>query len=331
MSGIRFAGLQIAWDARALPLDPFAAALPLAIAPDAVVSGAFDAGPADVEILARPIDVPAPSPVARGAAPVLFHATTRCFALDGTFVVWDGASELRVSPDGRRIEAHVHASSLEVPFRFSAVTVMMALLLALRAHGLFHLHAGAARMRDGRTWILPGESGAGKSTLALALFTAGAEWLSDDGVLLRASGDEIELVGWTRMLQITNATAEAFPALRPLLGPAPAGSLRDWRLDPRRAFPGRGLATARAPFVLVFPSVGDAEASRVAHLARADALGRALHACAWVATDAHPRRAEQLALFARLVDESPAFDLVGGRGLLRAPEAWVAEIEREVR
>lgn len=320
MKQLEFAGLRIVWDSSALPFDAIAPALPLPLDPDAVPHASTSTG-ADLTLSARRIHARAPSPSERGAVPVLYQASTRCFARDGELLLWDGASELRVSADGRSIEADVHDASLEVPFRFHAVTVRMALFLALRAHGLFHMHAGAARDASGRTWLVPGESGAGKSTLSLALFATGAEWLSDDAVLVRAVENDVEVCAWTRFLQVTAATADAYPALRSSCVPCPEGSGRDWRIDPRHAFPRRGLQTARGPFVIVFPAVGEGERSHLTPLSRAEALGRAMHAAAWVATDAHPQREAQLAALAGLVDRARSFELVGGREWLADPVA----------
>lgn len=325
MKHLDFAGLRIAWDASALPFDAIEPALPLPLDPDAAADAAGSTS-ADLTFFARRIDARAPNPAGRGGVPVLYQASTHCFALDRRLVLWDGASELRIDADGRVIDADVHDASLAEPFRFYAVTVTMAVLLALRSRGFFHMHAGAARDADGRTWIVPGESGAGKSTLSLALFASGAEWLSDDAVLLRTVGDEVEVWGWTRMLQVTEATAAAHPTLRPFCTPCPKGSRRDWRIDPRRAFPARGLQSARAPFVLVFPSVGEGGPSRLVPLSRAEAFGRAMHAAAWVATDAHPEREAQLAALAGLVDRARAFELVGGPEWLVDPLAALATL-----
>ncbi len=327
----RFAGLDIAWDASALPFDPFESALPLQLTPeDAQLAYGTGASTADLVIRATLATAPAPSPELRGAQAMLFHGTTRCFATGDGLVLWDGASTLRICRDGRQIDAQVHSSSLERAFHFSSVTVMMTLLLALRHHGLFHLHAAAARGPDGRTWLVPGESGSGKSTLALAAFGAGAQWLSDDALLLRTVDGALEVVGWARMMRMTSLTATAFPALHSLLERCPQGSAREWEVDPRRAFVGRGLTQARAPFTLLFPRITERGVSSIAALDRAEAFGRILHACAWVASEHVPRRQEQLDALTRLIDGAPAFDLALGTDLLREPGAAIAEITRQI-
>jgi hypothetical protein len=321
----RWAGIEIAWDTGDLPVDPFAPVVPLELEePDTT------AAQIAITIAARLVAAPTPSPEDNGGVPVIFHGTTRCYACSAGLVIWNGASTLSISPDGSRITALVHPSSLERAFHFSSVTVMMTLLLALRHHGLFHLHAAAARWAHGATWLVPGESGSGKSTLALALFAAGAAWLSDDAVLLRAAGADVEVIGWSRMIRMTTRTANAFPALRPMLTPCPTGSARDFEVDPRRAFPARGVTRATRPLVLLYPRIAETAESRSAALDHAEAFGRILHACAWVASEHLPGRDEQLTLLARLVGAAPAFELQTGTHLLHDPTAAIAEIRAQL-
>lgn len=320
----RFAGLRIDWSTGDLPLDPFAPVMPLALE-ESHAANLTSAQP-DLILTAAARSEPAPSPAAHGATAAIFHGKTTCFVDGDTLVLWDGASTLRIAPDGRRIEASVHASSLANAFHFSSVGVMMALLLALRRHGLYHLHAAAATWPDGETWVIPGESGSGKSTLALAAFASGARFLSDDALLLRRHERGVELVGWARHVRMTSRTSDAYPELRPLLTPCPAGSAREVEVDPRAAFPGQGLASALPPFTLLFPSIADGEQSRVVPLDRAEAFGRALHACAWVASEHLPGSAEQLELLARLVDGAQTFALHAGSRVLSHPHAAIAEL-----
>jgi hypothetical protein len=326
MNRLRFAELEIAWDASTLALDPFGPVLPLVL--EQAPSAAADTAPPepDLAIIATRAAEPVPSPATHGATPVLFHGKTQCFHHQGRLSLWDGASLLEISSDGRRIDAWVHDSSLERVFHFSSVSVMMALLLALRHRGMFHLHAAAARWPDGETWLIPGESSSGKSTLALALFDTGAAWLSDDALLLRPARGSLDVVGWARMIRMTQQTALAFPALTSELTRCPPGSARDFEVDPRRVFAGRGITSAGGPFTLIFPRIGDGADTSAIELSAADAFGRTLHACAWVASDLVPRRAEQLETLARLVDTARSFEVRVGSRILNDPAATAAEI-----
>jgi hypothetical protein len=319
-----FAGLRIAWDAGNLPIDPIAPVLPLELEQE---PAAGPRRPPELTVTAQLTTSPAPDPRTRGALPAIYHGQTRCFLEGQELVLWDGASLLRISADGRAIHADVHASSLDHVFHFSSVSVMMALLLALRHRGLFHLHASAATWPSGETWVIPGESGSGKSTLALAAWSAGARWSSDDALLVRAAPDGApELCAWSRPVRLTSQTAAAFPALRAQLTACPPGSARDHELDPRSAFPGRAQAVVRAPLTLLCPQFRAELASTLVPLAAADAFGRLLHASAWVASEHLPHRREQLDLLSRLVDHARAYELRMGCRILQAPDAAIAEL-----
>ncbi len=342
----RLAGLDLAWDAGNLPVDPFEIAMPLVLETADLDPGASREaiGPAPSDDPDRPAEQAAdivihagltphalPDPGRNGATRVLYHGPTYCFLLDGSLLVWDGASMLRIAPDGRSIAARVHASSLDDPFVFAAVAVTMALLLAFRYHGRFHLHAAAARLPGGDGWLMPGNSGSGKSTLSLALYDSGANWLSDDAVLLQPCGSEVEAAGWARRIHVTDRTAEAFPSLAPHLTPGPPSSKRQWQIDPRRAFSGRGLFSLRSPLTLIVPTVGSDRTSTVRPLARAEALGCILHACAWVACDHLVHRQQQLELLGRLVDRSRCYEISLGRRLLEEPRAELEQIAALIR
>jgi hypothetical protein len=328
MRRVRFADRVIEWDRGDLPIDPLSVALPLLHdelpdAPDAASSATI----ADLSIRARLSAEPTPSPATYGGTPVLYQNVTRCFATAEGLTVWDGASTIRISADGRAMAADIHASSLEHPFQFLAVTMKMAMLLALRGHGLFHLHAAAVRWPEGDTWVIPGESGAGKSTLTLAFLQAGAHWLSDDALLV-PSGERAEVIAWSRKIRMTAQTTAAHPELAPLLRRCAPGSGRDFEVDPQQAFPGRGVLRAGPPLTLLFPRIVDGEASELLPLSRNEAFGRILLACPWVAATQLARREEQLAALARIVDGARVFELAAGTGLLQAPEAAARALRR---
>jgi hypothetical protein len=319
----RLCELEFAWDASALPFDPFEPVMPLELD----VPSARAAPDVHIELQARLLAEPAPSPTRHGALPVVFHGSTDCYADAEGLSLWDGASLLRVCDGGSRIDAAVHPSSIARPFHFSSITVLMALFLALRHHGYFHLHAAGLAPGDGTTWLLPGESGSGKSTLSLALLDAGAAWLSDDALLLRRGADgAVQVLGWGRKLRLTRHTAAAFPALQHALQACPPESARHWELDPRTGFEGPGLGRATGPFRLLFPGFAAEPASRLVPLDQAEALGRALHACAWVAAEGLPRSREQLDLLAALCSTAPAAELRVGSRILSEPRAVAAEL-----
>jgi hypothetical protein len=145
-------------------------------------------------------------------------------------------------------------------------------------------------------------------------------------LLLRAAGSDVEVIGWARNIRMTEHTAAAYPRLGPLLAQCPPESQRKYELDPRVAFPGRGMRATTAAPTLIFPLITGEPSCSAAPLSRAEAFGRLLHACAWVTLDRIPHRAAQLDLLTRFVARARAFEVGVGTRILSEPEATVAEL-----
>jgi hypothetical protein len=221
---------------------------------------------------------------------------------------------VRVSADGSRIEAVLDARVPAAhPHEFAEVPLLAALLAALRRRGLFHLHAAALVLEDGRALLVAGPGGSGKSTLAAALVLAGASYLGDDAVLVSTRGEGTRLLALPRAFHLAPLSARAIPgarleARRTLGGKHP--------LDPRAAFPGRERAEAGAPALLLFPTVGGAPRTTLAPVAQAEALARLLECSAFVAARELAGAREHLAALAAVAGGARAFAVALGRDLL---------------
>jgi hypothetical protein len=186
--------------------------------------------------------------------------------------------------------------------------VLPLLLEALRGHGLASLHA-AALCYGGQAVLLPGASGSGKSTLSVALMRGGFALLADDAPFARRAAEGIMLCAFPEPINVTGATAGFFPELAPR-----------WRRAEPDARGKVGFAAAdlggtvvqSAPVaVVLFPSIGEEACSRVAPLAKSDALSRLLGMSMPAVTAACGR--EQFLLLADLVRQADCYTLVAGR------------------
>ena len=160
------------------------------------------------------------------------------------------------------VDGRVHAASLaDGGHAFAQVTLLLAFVVALRRHGLFHAHAAALVAPDGTRLLLPGGGGAGKTTLALALLELGCEWLGDDAVFLAAGARRPEVLAFPRPFHVAERSARAFPRTAPHLGAATPNGKR-W-VDPASAYPRRQRHSMAAPDVLLFPEVSGAPVTSV--------------------------------------------------------------------
>jgi hypothetical protein len=216
-----------------------------------------------------------------------------------------GGARLDAFVDPRVPSAHGHA--------FAEVPLLAALLAALRPRGLFHLHAAALVLEDGRSVLVAGPGGSGKSTLAAALVLAGASYLGDDAVLVAVRGGAPRLLALPRDFHLAPLSARAIPGApleprRTLSGKHP--------VDPRTAFPGRARDEAGAPALLLRPRVGAAPRTTLAPLSQAEAFAGLLECSAFAAAPELAGGRAHLDALARIAEGAPAFAADLGRDLL---------------
>lgn len=123
----------------------------------------------------------------------------------------DTPSGARLRVTGTRLsrDAHYATAPRDARIRLARAGAM----IALRARGLYQLHASAAVNPDGTAFLFAGPSGVGKSTLAYALSRQGWQILGDDGVVLEPTPTGAKLHAWREPLQVSSALAREFPEL----------------------------------------------------------------------------------------------------------------------
>jgi hypothetical protein len=321
---VSLGGVIVSWSADGLAADPLADTLrlldPRPADPGEAPAIRFDLRPA------RDREGPRADPRAEGWAPSFFHGAMQAYHRGGAFLLDDGASHVIVPAAGSPVEAAIAPPDRE-PLPASAASMLqIALYLALRHAGLFHLHAAALERAGGDVVIVVGASGAGKTTTALALLEAGAGYLGDDTVLLAEGPGGVELVAFPREFHLGDATLAAFPRLSPLAG-APSAQSGKRPVDPRAAFPGRHRARVparRGHLLAIFPSVGGEPETRVGPIPLADALGHLFASSAALIVDGVHRRDDNLARIRALLGAARCVELRLGRDALADPAGVIA-------
>lgn len=182
----------------------------------------------------------------------------------------DYRDEIRVHSDMALGRTRIrYRSAAERTWLLSHPMVTLPLLEQLKRHGRYALHA-AGVVIDGRGVLLAGASGAGKSTLTLALLRAGAEFMSDDTVLLGAPEP-----GWTYAFPDEIDLLEDSLALFPeLLAGTDLPRWHGWRKRPLRhedLFDAAPVERSRSR-LLLFPEVAGRSASEATPLDPSTAL-----------------------------------------------------------
>jgi hypothetical protein len=238
----------------------------------------------------------------------------RGYSPPGKLTLLHGTSSVVASLDGTDVVCRVGRGT--VAHLAGAVMLFVGTAVALRAHGLFHLHAACVGVPDVGTVLIVGESGSGKTTLSIALATLGGTLVTDDAVFLRESDDggALEAHGWPGQLHVTRETLVAFPSLA-----AAARSTLDGR--DKVAVPvaavGRPLvASAREPTVVLFPKVGDAPTSSLRGLDATETVAGLIPQSGLAAIPGVERAGEHLRLLASLASRAQGFEIRLGRDVL---------------
>lgn len=138
------------------------------------------------------------------------HATSssgECFYFNAV------AAAYHLDVAANRITGYVRPVALEFSRVLANTYTLFPLLLLLRAHSVYHLHAAAALSPKGKLCLFPASSRAGKTTLTTALGLAGWRPLADDSVLLRLEGHELSLTPLRKEFHLDEKLLDAWPAL----------------------------------------------------------------------------------------------------------------------
>lgn len=198
------------------------------------------------------------------------------------------------------------------------VPTLMALATALRARGVFHLHAACLVLPGDRPVLVPALAGSGKSTLATALVAAGAGYLGDDTLWVTGPTDAPRLLALPREFHLADRSAEALGLAGRLVdGHDSLAGKR--RLDAAQVFPGRFRWAAGPPTGILLPCITGEPETRLEVAGPADALGVLLESSALVATRGLPGGAAHLPLLGALADGARVVRALLGLDLLADP------------
>jgi hypothetical protein len=350
MGRVSLFGVQLSWTCEGLASDPVArliAPVNPIIARELLPQSDSPAPLLErgrVHIALRPASAEtAADPLAEGYRPSFFQGVVQGYrepasAEQTAFLLWDRASRVRVplavpsdgSPTTAVLEAEIAPPERELTPGSAIGMLQIALALALRREGLFHLHAAAVVHPSGARILIAGGSGAGKTTTTLALIDAGYDYLGDDTLYLRQNppGDPapLTLFAFPREFHLGPETLAAFPRLALLAG-ASSSSRGKRPLDPHLAFPGKSRAFMPSPSLVLVPQIArSAAASALVPLAKADAFGALLASSAAILIDGAPGRDQNMALLPKLLDGAAAYDLLLGRDVLASPAAALAPL-----
>lgn len=263
------------------------------------------------------------APVVRGT-PIFHYGVIKGFrqsdASGGGFELSDGSTTISVEDAGRRIEGWVHERSLEDVHCLVDVQFFLALAIALRSRGLFHLHAGALVDARGDALLIVGDAGCGKTTTSLALLASGWAALGDDAIWLRRRAGQVELLAVSRPFHVAATSARMVPDWGHLLEARHAARHAGKSdLDVRRHFPDRFCARASDPKVVIYPRIGASARSLLRPLCPTEAFDRLLRSSALLVPDGMPQAQAHWSVLGSVLNEACQLELLVGQDILHRP------------
>ncbi len=266
----------------------------------------------------------------RTLKPAFFHGALQAFVGPSATRLTDGRSRAELSLDGAKVSLDLVTDSDGELEPMARVMAHLALVLALRAFGLFELHAAGA-VWEGLPLVLAGESGVGKTTTLLSLLAAGADYLSDDRLLLRrgVGPEAASLLSFPREMHVTPAI-QALPLGRALALGKEVDAFHKRALAAEESFPGKFVPEVTTPGALLFLRVRPQRETCWEPLSPADALAELLPSSVLATVPEVTGLQENLALLGVLARSWRAFRLELGEDLLLSPEQAAARWARGV-
>lgn len=196
--------------------------------------------------------------------------------------------------------------------------------LAIRAHGLFHLHAGCVDVPGLGVVLVVGESGSGKTTLSVGLAARGGALVSDDAVFLSngIQPGSIEAWGWPADLHLAPETLRAFPELA-AGAYRPVSDGRDKRAVPLSVLARPWLPVAKSPALVLFPRVGSGATSTLRRLSAAETVTGLIPQSGLVLVPGAQRGQEQFRLLANLASSAVGVEVTLGADALPPGDGFV--------
>jgi hypothetical protein len=203
-----------------------------------------------------------------------------------------------------RVIGLVQPEALASPAGLDALAegaALLAFAVALRARGVFHLHAAGLVLVGERAVLVPALAGAGRSTLAVALVAAGAEFLGDADVFVVRRAGALRLLALPGAFRLAERAARAV-RLEAHLEPGPAAADGTRHLDAQAVFPGQFRWEAPAPALILLPRLSGEPRSRLEPAGPAEALGQLLECSTLAAARGLPGGDGHLPLLGALAD-----------------------------
>ncbi len=243
-----------------------------------------------------------------------------------TLWLYAGATTFEIHPSSGRATGYLDEAALAMPPILTNTYSLFALLLLLRWRGVYHLHAAAAQLPDGRSCWIAGAQRSGKTTLVTALGLAGWKPLADDSLLLTWRDEQVVWQPMRKAFHLGNDVLERWQSRLTGMNAQPR-YLDRHSVAALEFFQTQELAAQSYATVdlVLFPQVQPITRTSIAPLATSEALRRLAEQSTFFALW-KAQTARQWQALLKATTTAQCLELITGEDLLSAPERVAALI-----
>jgi hypothetical protein len=125
----------------------------------------------------------------------------------------EGNSTVEINYRKNTANFYLDKSALKARKLYSHTLIPLALIELLKKYGFYYIHASCAEI-NGAGILFTGGPARGKTTACYSLIRAGANWISDDAVLLRKIGGKIRAYSFIKEFSLKTGRSSLFKELK---------------------------------------------------------------------------------------------------------------------
>ena len=223
-----------------------------------------------------------------------------------------------VTPETSHAEGLITPQALDLAHLLTNTYALFALLLLLRSHRIYHLHAAAVVSPNDKLFLFCGAQRSGKTTLTTALGIAGWKPVSDDSLLIQADGSGAKLTALRKSFHVSNEILSKWSQL---------AGIASQKHDPDRScvaglefFGTVKLAEEVFPAIdyLVLPQITGADSSRLEKITMGEAILRLAEQSMFFQIWPEQTK-QQMNLLVQLARQATCYRLLSGKDICNDP------------
>jgi hypothetical protein len=259
-----------------------------------------------------------PAPIPRDSSKPYIVNDISIFDTNSSVIITDGYSTFRIKPWSEIGIVTIHPSFKQKKLASKFNFYLLGLAYLFSYQGFFDLH-GAALSNHGIGYLFLGESKSGKSSISLSLVRQGWHYASDDSLLLKSNGKDVDVLSFRKNFYIDQKVVSKYPELVSLFSNENdmEGSKRFLDLD--QIYPDQ-FQPSIFPKVLIFTNIISQKKSSIQLLSKGQAFANLLKQSISIFFNRQVVT-QHTQILKKLINQCSCYQLLAGRDLYDEPGA----------